>query len=148
MSESWHPCERFSASEDACDQCEKWWNARIDEVARRLGQEGEWAPWATPFLGDGTRFERGNPIVSARSRRLDRAFRVILSDEPTVESGIGAWVNQHDTLGGKIDFPSAELIVVTVWSKGAVDLALKLLATWMTPEATPAMIDQLLLERA
>jgi hypothetical protein len=145
MSEASHPCERFSASDDGCDQCEKWWNARIDAIADGLGQAGEWLPWATPFLGDGvTRFERGNPIVSARSRRLDRAFRVILMDEPTAESGITGWVTEHDTLGGEIDFPSAELVVVTVWSKEAVDLAQKLLATWMIPEATPAMIDQLL----
>jgi len=92
-----HPCESFSLNDELCGQCEEWWNARVADFARELGQEREWSPWATPFLGDGvTRHERGNTITSQRSRRLDRAFRVILMTEPTVRSGFSGWVQPRD----------------------------------------------------
>jgi hypothetical protein len=138
-----HPCEDFSLSDELCAQCEEWWDARVGEFARALGQDGDWEPWGTPFLGDGvTRLERGNTITGQRSRRLDRGFRVYLMTEPTVKSGFSGWVQPHDTLGGTIDFPAVELVVVLVWWKEPVDLALEVLARWMRPETATDEIER------
>jgi hypothetical protein len=145
-----HPCEDFSSSDELCGQCEAWWDARVAEFARELGQEGEWSPWATPFLGDGvTRFERGNTITSQRSRRLDRAFRVILTTEPTVKSGFDGWVQPRDeALDDEVDWPANELFVILVWGNEPVDLALKVLARWMQPDTNADEIERWFADRS
>jgi len=115
------------------------WQRVVEEIVESLHQDGEWARWIPPHVADGvTPIDvSGIPIFDARSRRTDRAFRIIEHTASGSEPAVAAWVETYED--GDYDrsvLPRDELFISLSLSEESTAVARELLTKWMTPETT------------
>lgn len=131
--------EHFLEDENEFEGAVHHWTDLVDEVAKSLGQTGEWRRWISPYCADGkTLIDRDvMPIYDARSTRLNRAFRIqqhaALRGELTPV--VGAWVESYGDEWSN-DMPAAELFISVVLSKESSSIVRSLLKKWMTPSTS------------
>lgn len=119
----------------------QYWSRLAEAAADSVGQTGEWERWISPYYADGkTPIDRDlTPIFDARSRRLNRAFRIEQHRPPPLggESSVNAWV---ETRGDEWDpdVPCSELFVSVVLSQETGAMVRDLLRLWMMPSTTVA----------
>ncbi len=125
----------FVDDPDQYEAVERYWGNLVADIARNLGQTGEWPRWIPRHFADGTPMdEDGNPMWDGRSRRLDRAFRIIQwpPDGDGVE--LSAWLQSFEEEYEAM--PREELVLNMSLSEESAELARRLLYRWMTPETT------------
>ena len=127
----------FLKSEEEYRACEAYWVHLVEEIAESVGQAGEWVRWIPRYHFDRVPpdDDEANPIVDARSRKLNRAFRVIQSPVSDNKVQIGGWLAAYPQ--ENTDLPKNELFIHLSLSEESAELAKKLLIKWMTPETTP-----------
>ena len=130
--------EDFLDSPEQYKACQAYWDRLIQDVAESLGQEGEWVRWIPPAHFDRVPPDDGeaNPIADARSRKLNRAFRIIQSPVSDDKVQIGGWLATYPQ--ENTDLPEDELFIHLSLSEESAEIAKKLLIKWMTTETTPA----------
>jgi hypothetical protein len=125
----------FLETPEAYHACEQYWEQLVREIAVSLAQAGEWERWIPRHFANGTPFELdGNPIFDARSKKLNRAFRIIQHRPEKDELEIAAWIKTYEE--EYIDLPRAELVINLSLSQESADVARRLLVLWMTPTTT------------
>lgn len=125
----------FLDSTEEYESCERYWEHLVHDIAQSIGQTGEWFRWIPRTYADGTPFELdGNPIFDGRSRKLDRAFRIIQHRAESNELEISAWLKSYEE--EYEDLPRDELVINLTLSQESGRLAKALLHKWMTPKTT------------
>ena len=123
----------FLESDEAFSACVEYWERSVRDLSASLQQSAEWERWALAQYADGVPFpEKWNPIFGGRSRRLNRAFRII-QHPPENDLVIGAWLYNYGE-EWDADMPDSELFVSLSLSQESAVLAQALLCKWMSPD--------------
>lgn len=116
-------------------ECQNYWARLVERIAGSLGQVGDWQAWISPYYADGktpTELE-DNPICDRRSKKLDRAFRILQHRSTEEGNRLVAWLTYEQEYR---EFPSEELVISLVFSDASVTSAETLLLKWMNPTTT------------
>jgi hypothetical protein len=133
--------EDFLDSPGRYEACELYWERLVRDVEESSNQMGEWERWLLRQYPDGTPIEMdGNPMYDGRSRRSNRAFRVLQHRPASEDLEIVAWLKTHDE--GYDELPSAELVINMSLSEESGRMARKLLSMWMTPNTTAEQMQR------
>jgi len=118
--------ENFLDSAEAYEVCEQYWERLVRELEESLNQTNEWKRWLLRHYPDGTPVEMdGNPIYDARSRKINRAFRVLQHRPVSENLEIVAWLKTYDDESP--EFPSAEMVINLSLSEESEHMARELL---------------------
>jgi hypothetical protein len=138
--------EDFLDSAETYKACERYWELLARDVEESLNQAGEWKRWLVRQYPDGTLVEMdGNPIYDARSRKINRAFRVIQHRPVSDDLEIAAWLESNSKEYPEV--PSEELVFNLSLSEESGQIARKLLAMWMMPNTTAEAMGRFIDER-
>jgi hypothetical protein len=127
--------EDFLDNPDCYAFVEQYWKNLVHDAELSVGQDGEWQPWIPRHYADGTPFELdGNPIFDGRSKKLNRAFKIL--QHPSVGNGleIVAWLKTYEKEYS--DLPHEELVINLSLSQESARVAKELLIKWMAPDTT------------
>ena len=127
--------EDFLENEERFQACRDYWEELVEDVARSLGQAGEWKPWISrPPSIDLDLLA----IFDGCSDKLERAFRVLQYPSGEDKVQIAAWVKSYeDPEYTDTVFPRVgELFINVSLSEESAQLARILLRRWMTPTTT------------
>jgi hypothetical protein len=129
--------EHFFDDPEQYKACQAYWDQLIQDLAESLRQAKEWERWIPQNSYDHASLIEGeaNPIADARSRKLNRAFRIIQSRVSDDKVQIDRWLATYPQ--ENTDLPKDELFIHLSLSEESAELAKKLLIKWMTPETTP-----------
>lgn len=141
--------ENFLDSAEMYEACTRYWNRLIHDIEDSLGQNGEWQHWILDRYPDGERVEMdGNPIYDGRSRKLDRAIRIVQHRSAGGDPEIVAWVEKHEEEYYELsEFPRTELVLNLSLSEESGQIARQLLRMWMTPTTTAEDMKRFIRER-
>ena len=139
--------EHFLDNDDTYRACELYWEQSVRDIEASLDQTGEWQPWVVQHYADGTPFadQKGNPIFDARSKRFDRAFRIVQDPPVRNDLAISAWLKSYKEFEG--DLPANELVISLILSEESAQLAHALLRHWMASVTSPDEMELFIQEQ-
>jgi hypothetical protein len=130
--------EDFLDGPDNYAACERHWERVIQEIEESLRQQGEWPRWwasdSAPWAAE---FANGAAIIHGRSKKLNRAFKVLQHRPVGDEICIAAWMERNEEEDADLyDLPLEELTVNLSLSVESERVARILLTLWMTPDTS------------
>ncbi len=118
--------------EDQYEGAREFWERLVEDVARQMGQEGEWQPWMPRTFWNGTPISLDTaPIWDARSEKLKRAVRILQSPPESDDIEIAAWLTKLDYTESGGPGPTEELVINLALSEESSAIARTLLERWM-----------------
>lgn len=139
--------EHFLRTREEFLAARAFWQEIVDRVTALEGQGEKWPQWISDTKVGGDPIDIDLlPIISGWSLACNRAFQIVQTNRRANNVTIAAWIREYDPEFHEL--PAAAMFIGLSISQETADLAEKLLAEWVKPGTTPAVmrevIDQLL----
>lgn len=140
--------EGFTQSEVTHRQAETFWSSIVKAGADEAGQHNEWHRWWPTTYGDGVTpiDQEYRPLFDVKCDRINKAIAISQIEPEASEVELTAWVRELGRDGVGQFAGLRELNIQLVATEATVDVARRLIVTWMNEDtdwtAMMAYIDE------